>query len=81
MVGSAGIYAALDTIFRDLFDDDALTLTPQTTADQVPGWDSMKMVSIILAVERQFAIRLRSRDVDRLKTVGDLAELVRARLG
>lgn len=81
MVGSAGIYAALDTIFRDLFDDDALTLTPQTTADQVPGWDSMKMVSIILAVERHFAIRLRSRDVDRLKTVGDLAELVRARLG
>lgn len=81
MVESAGIYAALDTIFRDLFDDDALTLTPQTTADQVPGWDSMKMVSIILAVERHFAIRLRSRDVDRLKTVGDLAELVRARLG
>ncbi len=81
MAGDGEIYAALDAIFRNVFDDEALTLTPQTAADQVPGWDSMKMVSIILAVERQFGITLRSREVDRLRTVGDLVDVVRARLG
>ncbi len=80
MAEDGEIHAALETIFRDVFDDDTLTLTPQTTADQVAGWDSIRMVSIILAVERHFGVRLRSREVDRLKTVGDLADLVKARL-
>ncbi len=73
----AEIYAGLTEVFHDAFGDDSLVLTPQTAADQVPGWDSVKMVTIILGVEQHFDVRLRSREVDRLKNVGDLAELVR----
>ena len=73
----AEIYAGLTEVFHDAFGDDSLVLTPQTAADRVPGWDSVKMVSIILGVEQRFDVRLRSREVDRLKNVGDLAELVK----
>jgi acyl carrier protein len=73
----AEIYAGLTELFHDAFGDASLVLTPELSADQVAGWDSVKMVTIILGVEQRFDVRLRSREVDRLKNVGDLAELVK----
>ena len=71
------IHAGLTELFHDVFGDATLVLTPLTSAADVPGWDSVKMVSIVLGVEQRFDIRLRSREVDRLRNVGDLAELVK----
>ena len=45
-------------------------------ARDVEGWDSAKMVTIILAVEDEFSIRMRSRDVDALRSVGDFVALI-----
>ncbi len=70
----------LTEIFREVFGDDAMRLRPDLSADQVEGWDSVRMVTIIVAVEERFGIRLRSREVDGLKTVGDLAALIRAKV-
>jgi len=78
-VTEAEIYAGLTEVFHDTFGDANLVLTPQLAADQVPGWDSVKMVTIILGVEQRFDVRLRSREVDKLKNVGDLAELVKTK--
>ena len=71
------IYAGLTEVFHEVFGDDSLALDPDTAASSVAGWDSIRMVSIILGVERHFGVRLRSREVDKLRNVGDLAELVR----
>jgi acyl carrier protein len=78
-VTDAEIYAGLTELFQGVFGDEGMVLTPQTSADQVAGWDSVKMVTIILGVEQHFGVKLRSREVDRLKNVGDLAELVRTK--
>ncbi len=51
----------------------------QTTASQVPGWDSLSHVNVILAVEKRFKCRFSSLEVLRLKTVGDLQRLVEAK--
>ncbi len=75
----AEIYATLTDLFHDVFSDDSLVLTPQTSADQVAGWDSVKMVTIILGVEQRFDVRLRSREVDKLRNVGDLATLLKSK--
>ena len=81
MATEAAIYDGLTEVFHDVFGDDTLTLTPTLSADQVKGWDSVRMVTIILGVEQHFGIKLRSREVDQLKNVGDLAQLVQAKLG
>lgn len=73
------VYDGLGSVFREVFGDDAPALRPDLSADSVPGWDSVKMVSIILAVEQHFSIRLRSREVDKLRNVGDLAALVKSK--
>ncbi len=75
----AEAYAGLTEIFHGVFGDGVPELTPAMTANDVPGWDSVKMIMIVLAVEQHFGIKIRSREVDRLKKVGDLAELVKAK--
>ena len=70
------ILARLTPIFRATFGDESLTLHPAMTARDVEGWDSAKMVTIILAVEDEFSIRMRSRDIDALRSVGDFVTLI-----
>ena len=70
------IHARLTDVFRDVFDDDALVVDPDMTAADVPGWDSLMHVRLMLSVERAFAIRLTASDIGRLKSVGDLMALI-----
>ncbi len=70
------IYAALGEVFGDVFLRDDLTLTPDLSAKDVPGWDSFKQIEIVMATEQRFGIKLRTREIDGLKSVGDLAALI-----
>jgi len=45
------IHAKLTEIFREVFMDDSIVLTDQTTSKDVDGWDSFAHLNIILAVE------------------------------
>lgn len=76
----ADVYRVLTEIIGDTLDVDDLVLTPETMAADVPGWDSLKMVSIIIAVEARFHIRIRSSEIDTLKMVGDLAGVIRTKV-
>ena len=75
----AEIYDGLTGIFRDAFGDDSITLTPQTQAGDIPGWDSLKMVLILARVQDRFGVKFRSREVDSLQSVGDMAELIKSK--
>jgi acyl carrier protein len=67
-------------VFRDVFEDDELEISPTTTADDVDGWDSLMHVSLMINVERAFGIKFSSTQVASLKNVGELIDLVTARL-
>ena len=75
------ILRELEGIFRDLFGNDALVLTPQTTAEDVKGWDSIKHISLIVAVEERFRIKMRSSEIEKLANVGDLVRVIQAKQG
>jgi acyl carrier protein len=68
-------------VFREVFDDPSLVVSSETTASDVPNWDSMMHVSLMLAVERQFGIRFSSSEVAGLKNVVELQMLVDQRRG
>jgi acyl carrier protein len=68
--------AILEQLHLEDFD-----LSDDTTADQVPGWDSLSHVQILTAVETEFGIRFRGLEVVRLKNVGELQALVDKKLG
>ncbi len=71
----------LARIFRDVLQRPDVELTPEMSAEDVPGLDSIRMISIILAVEETFAITLRASEIRRLRTIGDLTQLIRLRHG
>ncbi|WP_043359910.1 acyl carrier protein [Belnapia sp. F-4-1] len=73
------IYAALTQVFRDVFDDDDITLTPTTTADDIPGWDSQAHVNLVVAAETRFGIRFRTAELESLHNVGDFVQLIATR--
>ena len=52
-----------------------------TRADEVPGWDSLNHVRVILAVEKEFNVRLKGVEILRLKSVGELQKLVDLKSG
>jgi acyl carrier protein len=67
-------------ILKEL-DLDDFDLQDETMAPEVPGWDSLNHVNIILAVEKNFDVKFKSYEVLRLKNVGDLQKLVDLKLG
>lgn len=75
-MSTESILVPLTEVFRDIFDDDSLTLRRELTAGDVAGWDSMAHVRLILAVERRFKVRLPSTKVAGLKNVGELMDLI-----
>jgi acyl carrier protein len=74
------IYSRFTTIFRDVFDDDTLVVTPELAAKDVPGWDSLRNIRLMLMVERAYRIRLTAAEIGKLQNVGDLARLVHSKL-
>jgi acyl carrier protein len=81
MMDRDALKTKLTGIFRKTFDDEALTISESTTADDIKDWDSLSHINLILAVERGFAIRLTTREVRGMKNVGDFIELIAKRAG
>jgi acyl carrier protein len=52
-----------------------------TLAAEVPGWDSLSHVNVVLAVETHFGVRFKNVEIIRLKNVGDLQRLLNSKLG
>ncbi len=71
----------LTEVFRQVFADPEITLTPETTANDVDGWDSLSHVNLIMAVENRFNIRFNHKEVVGFRNVGDLANCVEKKLG
>lgn len=62
----------LNQIFRMVFDDDSLQITPDMTANDVDGWDSLSHVNLITTIEARFNLRFTQKELLKQKKVGDL---------
>jgi acyl carrier protein len=81
MATDAEIYHDLNEIFADVFMRDDIALTPALTAKDVKGWDSFKQIEIIMASEEKWGIKFNTRELDALRSVGDLVMTIRAKVG
>jgi acyl carrier protein len=73
------IYAKMTEIFRDVFDDEAIKVTPDLTASDVPEWDSLSHIRLVLAVQKAFQTKFSASQTANLKNVGEFVALIRAR--
>ena len=73
------IWSRLTDIFRDIFDDDDITLQPETTAADVEDWDSITHIQLLVAVEKAFNVRFNTGEVAKLENVGEMVDLIARR--
>jgi acyl carrier protein len=63
-------------IFVDVFDDPDLILRDEMTADDVPGWDSLNHINLIVGIENEFGIEFDGAEIASMSCVGDLFSLL-----
>ena len=79
-MGSNDVYGQLTEIFREVFDDDSIVLTPATTAADIRDWDSAAHVNLVVAIETRMRIRFKTFELESLHNGGHLADLIQTKL-
>ena len=74
------IYLSLTDVFQDVFDNDTIVLRPELTPGEIPGWDSARYITLIVATEARFKVRFQPTDLEALKTVGDFVQRIKGKL-
>lgn len=63
-------------IFKEVFDDDSLVISDDTAAEDIEDWDSLMHISLITAIENEFNIKFKLKEVTSLQNVGDTIDLI-----
>lgn len=69
------IAAALQGIFKKVLDAD-VSITSELSAADVPAWDSLNHIRLMVAVQKAFGVKFTAAEVGNLKTVGELMTLI-----
>ena len=70
----------LTEVFQDVFDDETIVITDETTADDIEDWDSLEHINLIVAVEQAFSIKFNMNEVTSMKNVGEMVDIILSRL-
>ena len=74
-------FIRIQRIFREVLEDDSLQLRPDHSQQNLPEWDSLAQVKIIIGLEEEFGIKFSIDEVAETKSVSGLLALVQERSG
>lgn len=74
------IVEKLTVIFREVFGDNSIVLDDEMTANDVEKWDSLNHMLMISTVEEQFGVKFKLKELNKLKKVGDIIDLLSEKL-
>lgn len=74
------ILAKVNEVFRSVFDDESVTVGYETTAADVEGWDSLRHITLIEAIEDEFDIRFKMNEVTGMKNVEEMIDIIAERI-
>jgi len=80
MTTTEQIYQRLTEIFHEIFNDQSIMPTQEMKASDVPEWDSLNHINLIVAIEARFKIKFKSTELESLRDVGHLVELIERKL-
>jgi acyl carrier protein len=79
-VNSGHIFAVVAGIIRDVLDLPDLALSAATSAENVEAWDSFNHINIVVAVEAHFGVKFHTTEIEEIRNVGDLVDLIDRKL-
>jgi len=66
------ILSQVNTIFREVLENDAIVIMESTTGDDVEEWDSLTHLQLVIAIEKHFKIRFTSSEIINFNNVGEM---------
>lgn len=69
-------FKRLTNVFREVFDDDTIELTDETTSDDIEDWDSFEHINLIVSVESEFNFKIPMGKVVTMKNVGEMVDII-----
>lgn len=70
------VYERLNEVFQDVFDVEGIVVNDATTADDIEDWDSLEHINLIVAVEGKFGIKFSMGEVNSMKNVGEMVNII-----
>lgn len=74
------IYEKLTNIIHEVFTNTDLVLTASLSANDVDNWDSLTHMILISEIENQFEVKFKLKELNKMKNVGDLVEIIESKL-
>lgn len=59
----------------DIFEDDPDNITPETTAEEIPAWDSLGVLNLMAGLDEEFDIQLTDEELQELRSVQDVIDV------
>jgi acyl carrier protein len=72
-------FARIVEVMRDLFDEYEGPITLETTAQDVPQWDSLSHVKLMILIEQELGVRFGTGEIQGFRNIGSLVDAVATR--
>ena len=76
MLNEQSVLQRLTVVFINVFGDKKIVITRNTVADDIDDWDSLEHINLISAVEREFGMKFKMKEVSTMKNVGEMIDLI-----
>lgn len=66
----------INEVFQDVFDDEDIIVTEETTPDDIDDWDSLEHINLIAALESEFSVKFSMNEASQMKQVGSILDIL-----
>lgn len=74
------VFVKINEVFRDVFDDESITVVDKTTSADIEDWDSLEHINLIVGIEKKFGMKFNMGEVTTMKNVGEMADIIMSRI-
>ena len=70
------VYKELNCVFQEVFDDERIELTDETTAADIEDWDSLENINLIVSIQARFRIKFDMEEIASMINVGEMVDRI-----
>ncbi len=74
------VFKNVEMVFREVFDDQSISINDGTTSEDIEDWDSLEHINLIVAIENTFNIKFNMGEVNKFKNVGEMVDSILAKV-
>jgi len=73
------VHSRLESVFRDVFDDDGLQIHAAMSAPDIEAWDSLAHINLMMRIEDTFGVHFTNAELGGFANVGELERFLAER--